>query len=170
MIDCGTHPERRNPIDVINDLKKPGQFLDHMVDFSPYGKKSYPLTLLSISHPDEDHIRNVDQICSRLPPALLHRRRLESFPTQSISNGDKLTSYKKLLCDQYRGDSANQSYKPQWAFTRSVFQIPMDVVTSDPEFAFGKVTNTSSIILLLEHDVLKVLFGGDLETVGLNSH
>lgn len=166
MLDCGTHRDRRNPIEVINELKQPGNFFDHMVNFSPYKTQSYPLTLLSISHPDEDHIRNVNEICNRFPPALLHRRRLEEYPTQSLSTGDKLGSYKKLLCDKYRGHAAKQIQHPQWAFNRTVYQIPMDEITSHPDFAFGKVTNNSSIVTLLEYRGWKVLFGGDLETVG----
>ena len=166
MIDCGTHSDRPNPIEVIQTLRRPGGFLDHMVDFSPYGTKSYPLTLLSISHPDEDHIRNAESIVSSLPPALLHRRRLEHFPTQSLSQGDKLATYRTNLCQKYRGDSSGQIQHPEWAFTRSTFQIPMDVVTSNPAFQFGKVTNNSSIITLLEYGQHRVLFGGDMETVG----
>lgn len=166
MIDCGTHTDRPNPIDVIFELKRPGQFLQNMVEYSPYGTVSYPLTLLSVSHPDEDHIRNVEDLCERLPPGLLHRRRLEEFPTQSLSTGDKLATYKRLLCDKYRGDHAGVLNKPNWAFDRKTFQIPMDVVTNHPDFAFGKITNNSSIVTLLEFGGWNVLFGGDLETIG----
>lgn len=166
MVDCGTHSERPNPIEVIHALRKPGGFLSNMIGFSPYGSKTYPLTLLSISHPDEDHIRNVESIVESFPPALLHRTRLEDFPSQSLSQGEKLAKYREQLCQKYRGDSAGQLNHPNWGFERSVFQIPMDVVTTHPDFAFGKVTNNSSIVTLLKYGYHKVLFGGDMETVG----
>lgn len=166
MIDCGIHTDRPNPIDVILDLKRPGQFLDHMRDFAPYNLKQYSLTLLSVSHPDDDHIRNVEDICDRMPPALLHRRRLEEFPTQSLSSGERLQQYRDRLCNVYRGANAELKNRPTWAFQRRMFQIPMEVVTRHQDFAFGKVTNNSSVVTLLEYGGWNVLFGGDLETVG----
>lgn len=163
MIDCGSHSEKENPVDLLKGLSASGGWLSEMKPFAPHGAKAYPLTLLSISHPDEDHIRNIEYVREHIAPALLDRRHLEEFPTQALTAGPALEHYKTHFCDTYRGTTA---LIPDWGFTRRSYRIPMNIVTTHPSFSYGKITNNSSIVTVLEHGSRRVVFGGDLESCG----
>ena len=104
MIDCGCAAEdlgKENPIDVIKRNK------DWLL-MSEY-KKDYPLTLLHITHPDDDHVRNANRISKELTPYLLKHINTENFSDSDEINED----YKKSLDSRYR-DSNTESIP--WGF------------------------------------------------------
>src|SRR5665213_448101 len=103
MIDCGSHSEKDCPVDLINAWKKT-DWLSHMKDIN-----GHPLTLLHISHPHDDHVRNSEKVKNNLAPYLLHRRRYEEFEEKPPTYRRKQIhqEYKAHLCTPYRGESIN---------------------------------------------------------------
>lgn len=157
MIDCGSCTEKENPIDVLNELVGCG-------DISPRNYvtkqgKSYPLALLHITHPDDDHVRNSDRVYKELTPYLLRHTYTENFDdAKSIDN-----SYKQKLDLAYRGFNHE---KIDWGFdVNKDFCISVDTVKSTQGLK-DKVRNNNSIIRFIEYKGVRFLFTGDLETAG----
>lgn len=156
MVDCGSHSERSCPVDLIIDDYK------DWLGITPYvtgGGKSYKLSLLHITHPDDDHVRNSKTLKEKLPPYLVCRRRYEEFPdTESIHD-----EYKKYIDLEYRGDSIKFD---SWGFSQNkIFRIPMGIIKGDKELS-AKLKNNSSILRFIEYADRRVLFGGDMEKAG----
>mgnify|MGYP000128830802 CR=1 FL=1 len=121
--------------------------------------KSYPLALLHITHPDDDHVRNSERVYNELTPYLLCRNYTELYDDSALINKD----YVKNLDKKYRGDNPEII---DWGFEESkTFSIPIDTVKSDPKLK-SKVRNNSSIIRYIKYNNVRILFAGDLETVG----
>jgi hypothetical protein len=157
MIDCGSCSEKENPVDVLNELVGCG-------DISPRNYvtklgKSYPLALLHITHPDDDHVRNSDRVYKELTPYLLRHTYTENFDdAKSIDN-----TYKMKLDLAYRGSNPE---KIDWGFdVNKDFCIPIDTVKSTQGLK-GKVRNNNSIIRFIKCKGVRFLFTGDLETAG----
>ena len=157
MIDCGSCSEKENPVDVLNELVGCG-------DISPRNYvtklgKSYPLALLHITHPDDDHVRNSDRVYKELTPYLLRHTYTENFDdAKSIDN-----TYKMKLDLAYRGSNPE---KIDWGFdVNKDFCIPIDTVKSTQGLK-GKVRNNNSIIRFINCKGVRFLFTGDLETAG----
>ncbi len=152
MVDCGSHTDKC-PIDVINDLK------DNYLNLTSY--KGYDLTLLHITHPDDDHVKNAKKVREQLRPYLLHRRKLEQFPSTEKIHDD----YRKHIDEKYRGSPVEFN---EFGFEQNkTFRIPMDVIIND-EVLSQKLKNNSSILRFIEYGGKKILFGGDMETPGWN--
>ena len=157
MIDCGSCSEKENPVDVLNELVGCG-------DISPRNYvtklgKSYPLALLHITHPDDDHVRNSDRVYKELTPYLLRHTYTENFDdAKSIDN-----TYKMKLDLAYRGSNPE---KIDWGFdVNKDFCIPIDTVKSTQGLK-SKVRNNNSIIRFIKCKGVRFLFTGDLETAG----
>lgn len=157
MIDCGSCSEKGNPVDVLNGLVRCG-------DISPRNYvtrlgKSYPLALLHITHPDDDHVRNADRVYKELTPYLLRHTYSENFDdAESIDN-----SYKKDFDLAYRGSDPEEI---NWGFdVNKDFCIPIDIVKSTQGLK-GKVRNNNSIIRFIKYKGVRFLFTGDLESAG----
>ncbi|MEM9356268.1 MAG: MBL fold metallo-hydrolase [Pseudomonadota bacterium] len=164
MLDCGSHLDKPCPVDRILELRRPGNWLGHMRDFVSKNGVRYPLTKLSVSHPDLDHIKNAEKVHSELKPYLLHRRYLEDFPSQLLATNDpSFGSYKKRLCDRYRH---SVSENPDWGFRQTCYSIPTKDLTNDKRFADSSFKNNSSYVYMIEYVGHKFLFSGDLEEVG----
>jgi glyoxylase-like metal-dependent hydrolase (beta-lactamase superfamily II) len=114
MVDCGSHSEKEKcPVDLINSWK------DNYLKLTQFN--GYYLTLLHITHPDDDHVKDAKQIKEKLPPYLLHRRRFEEFPREENIHDD----YKKHLDLEYRGDPIEFKF----GFNQNkIFQIPMNII------------------------------------------
>jgi beta-lactamase superfamily II metal-dependent hydrolase len=156
MVDCGNHGEKDCPIDLIkNDYK---DWLNIRTYVKENGNK-YLLTLLHITHPDDDHVKNAKIVKEKLPPYLLHRRKYEEFP----SNENIHDEYKKHIDLEYRGDPVSFDL---WGFTQTkTFRIPMEKIKKNEELS-KKIKNNSSILRFIEYGDKKILFGGDLEKAG----
>jgi beta-lactamase superfamily II metal-dependent hydrolase len=156
MIDCGSHGEKECPVDHIKITNK------EWLNLKPYITRTgnrYDLTLLHISHPDDDHVKNAKKIKEGLTPYLLHRRKWEEFPAGETIHEE----YKKHIDEQYRGSNPETI---NWGFDgNKIFQIPMEIVISSDELS-KKVKNNSSILRFIEFGNRKLLFGGDLEKAG----
>lgn len=154
MIDCGSSQEKPNPVSTFNNYKnwlKVKEYVD--------GNRSYPLTLLHITHPDDDHVRNAAEIVKNLPPYLLCRNRHEYF-----SDGDKINStYVEELDEQYRTPN---NVTIEWGFDiNETIKIPVQEC-QNIETLKQKERNNSSILRYIKGDGLSVLFCGDLEMPG----
>lgn len=157
MIDCGSCIEKDNPVDVLNGLAGCG-FIAPRSYVTKQGK-SYPLALLHITHPDDDHVRNAERICNELTPYLMVHTYAERFDDAAGIND----IYKKKLDSKYR---SNNSEEIDWGFEiMQTFSISIEVVKKEPNLK-GKVRNNSSIILYIKHNGVRMLFAGDLETAG----
>ncbi len=155
MVDCGSHSEKKCPIDQIRTLKK-------WLGIKSYRTQNgfiYPLALLHITHPDDDHVKNAKKVKQKFEPYLLHKRDYEEFPTNESIHGE----YKEYINKKYRG---NNPEKVLWGFDiHKTFKIPMDVVKKDEKLS-EKIKNNSSILRYFEFKGIKVLYGGDLEFAG----
>ncbi len=126
--------------------------------------RQYPLTQLVISHPDVDHIKNIEKVHTKFTPYLLHRNYIQEFPPAIVHSEDE--SYK------YYRDKVNATYTgnnpqtPNWGFVTRAYMIPMATLKNDALFGESKLKNNSSIVYLLQYAGFRVLFGGDLEAAG----
>ena len=163
MFDCGSHEEKDCPVERINGFRMSGSWLAHMQNYiTPIGI-SYPLTKLVISHPDTDHIKNIEKVHTKFTPYVLHRRYIEDFPVVVAEQEDDSYKYYKDKVDAiYRTTVPS----PVWNFIQKSYEIPMNILKTNELFGESKLKNNSSIIYLLEYNGFRILFGGDMEEVG----
>lgn len=155
MVDCGSNEDKENPVDAIRRYRDWLQLRSYITRQGV----SYPLGLLHITHPDEDHVRNAVRIKKELTPYLMQKTRWEEFP-----DGQEIHSeYRSLLDNPYRGSNPETV---DWGFDiNKTFSIPIEVVRNHPNLK-DKVRNNSSILRYIACNGVKVLFTGDLESVG----
>ncbi|MBQ9636764.1 MAG: hypothetical protein IJV36_02565 [Prevotella sp.] len=159
MIDCGSSSDKQNPVDFINYFNNGSGDLFKSKPYVTSGGTSYPLALLHITHPDNDHVRNAERIHKELTPYLLCHTYTEQFDDASTIDD----TYKKKLDEVYRGDNPETI---NWGFdVDTTFSIPIETVKSEPALR-GKVRNNSSIIRYIKYNGVRFLFAGDLETAG----
>ena len=159
MIDCGSSSEKQNPLDFIKNCNNSRDSLFKTKPFVTSGGKSYPLALLHITHPDDDHVRNSERVYKELTPYLLCHTYTEKYDDAASINKD----YVKNLDKEYRG---NNPEKIDWGFDEDyTFSIPIETVKADPTLR-NKVRNNSSIIRYVKYNGIRILFAGDLETAG----
>ncbi len=156
MVDCGSHSEKGCPVDFIK-----GHY-SNWLGMKPYktiSGKLYPLSLLHITHPDDDHVRNAKKVKEALEPYLVRKREYEEFPRDENIHEE----YKELIDKRYRGKNPETI---SWGFDpENVFFIKMDEILKSEDLS-KKVKNNSSMIRLIRYGGKKILFGGDLETEG----
>lgn len=159
MIDCGSSNEKQNPVDfIINCNKWTGDLFKSKPYVTTQGK-AYPLALLHITHPDDDHVRNAERVYKELTPYLLRHTYTEKYDDAASINKD----YVNNLDKEYRGSNPE---KIDWGFDEDLtFSIPIETVKVDPTLR-NKVRNNSSIIRYVKYNGIKILFAGDLETPG----
>ena len=159
MIDCGSSGEKQNPVDLIKKFNTSNVGLFKSKPFVTSAGKIYPLALLHITHPDDDHVRNSERVYKELTPYLLRHTYTEQYDDSDSINKD----YVENLDKEYRGNNPEQI---DWGFEDDVtFSIPIDTVKTDPKLR-DKVRNNSSIIRYIKYNNVKILFAGDLETAG----
>ncbi len=159
MIDCGSSSEKQNPVDFIKDFNTSNGELFKSKPFVTSAGKAYPLALLHITHPDDDHVRNSKRVVKELTPYLLRHTNTEQYDDSDSINKD----YVENLDKEYRGRNLEQV---DWGFEDDVtFSIPIDTVKTDPRLR-SKVRNNSSIIRFIKYNNVRILFAGDLETAG----
>lgn len=155
MVDCGSNEDKENPIDAIRRYR-------NWLKLRSYVTRqgiSYPLGLLHITHPDEDHVRNAVRIKKELTPYLMHKTKWEEFPDGT----DIYNEYRTLLDNCYRGSNPEVI---DWGFDiNKTFSIPIEVVRNNPKLK-DKVRNNSSILRYLSYNDVKILYTGDLESAG----
>lgn len=155
MIDCGCHADKTNPVETFNANKKWLGARDYISKRSI----SYPIALLHITHPDDDHIRNAIRIKKELTPYLLHKNEYEFFSDSNKINQD----YIKELDKPYRGD--NPEYI-NWGFNVNITtKIPVSICKTNINLR-DKERNNSSILRYIKEGNLGILFCGDLEKNG----
>lgn len=157
MIDCGSCSDKDNPVDVLKDLVKCGDISPR--DYKTKQGQPYPLALLHITHPDDDHVRNAERVYKELRPYLLCRTYSENFDdAKTIDN-----TYKQKLDQAYRGSNPETI---EWGFdVNKQFCIPINTVKATQGLK-GKVRNNNSIIRFISYNGVRFLFTGDLETAG----
>lgn len=159
MIDCGASNEKPNPVDFILGRNHGDGEVLKAKPYRTAGGKSYPLALLHITHPDDDHVRNAERICNELTPYLMRHKYAENYDDADGIN----EFYRRKLDSEYRG---NNPEVIDWGFDKNEeFSIPISIVKSDPGLK-SKVRNNSSIIRYIKYNGVRFLFTGDLETVG----
>lgn len=159
MIDCGSSSEKQNPVDFINYCNNDTCSLFKSKPYVTSTGMSYPLALLHITHPDDDHVRNSERVYKELTPYLLRHTYTEQYDdAASINKG-----YVKNLDKEYR-DSYHEMVN--WGFDEDyTFSIPIETIKADHTLC-NKVRNNSSIIRYVKYNGIKFLFAGDLETAG----
>lgn len=159
MIDCGSSIEKQNPVDFIKQLNSSNGEMFRSKPFVTSMGRSYPLALLHITHPDDDHVRNSERVYKELTPYLLNRTYTEHYDDSNSINKD----YVEKLDKVYRGSNPEPV---NWGFESNItFSIPIDTVKATPKLR-SKVRNNSSIIRYIKYNNIKILFAGDLETAG----
>lgn len=155
MIDCGCNSEKTNPIETINR----NQEWLNLKPFVDSNGNSYPLALLHITHPDDDHVRNAERVKKELNPFSLRRTKGIEFPNSEGIHVD----YKKMF------DTAYNTYTTEtidWGLDiNEIFQIPIEEVKLNPSLN-GAINNNSSILRYIKHNGVSILFSGDLEKEG----
>lgn len=159
MIDCGSSKNKLNPVDYILYWNNSDGPLFKAKPYRTLEGTSYPLALLHITHPDDDHVRNADRVHKELTPYLLRRNYSEVFDDADTID----EAYMEKFDKSYRGDNPEPI---NWGFDEDYqFSIPINTVKSDPSLK-GKVRNNSSIIRYIKYNGVRFLFTGDLETAG----
>ena len=119
----------------------------------------YPITLLHITHPDDDHVRNARRVVNDLTPYLVLKNDYESFPDGNEINDE----YKGLIDKQYRGQYSSTI---DWGFkVNKTCRIPVDICVKNNNLS-SKIRNNSSIIRYIYDNGVGILFCGDLERPG----
>lgn len=155
MIDCGSSTEKENPVDV---FRRSRDWLGAK-DYCTKRGSVYPITLLHITHPDDDHVRNALRVIREIPPYLVHKDKYEAYP----DGGDINREYVEMIDIPYRGSDTERI---DWGFEcNNVCQIPVDVCIKNDVLS-SKVRNNSSIIRYVKEDGVGILFCGDLEKPG----
>lgn len=158
MIDCGCSlgPDKTNPVDIFYKCKN---WLGSRY-FTDYSKgQTYPITLLHITHPDDDHVRNARRVVNDLTPCLVLKNDYELFPDGNEINSD----YKELIDKQYRGQNITSI---DLGFDIDITcHIPVITCISNQTLN-SKVRNNSSIIRYIYDNGVGILFCGDLERPG----
>jgi beta-lactamase superfamily II metal-dependent hydrolase len=126
---------------------------------------SYRLTRMTVTHPHEDHITEIDAIKKYCPPAFLLRQKYdwEEVKTSDESDYEKLDTYSEWQ-DTYNGTDPS---RPDYGMTIQSFMLSPDEAKEIDE---SKFTNNSSIVTVITVQGTKFqekfLFGGDMETAG----
>lgn len=162
MIDCGSNSEKQCPVDYINFLRQNGRWLSNMRNFTNQHGESFPLTKLSITHIDSDHISNAEKVHKRLTPYLLHRRYIEKYPAELTESANS-SYYAENLCRRYRDENI---ILPDWTFSQKTYCIPMRVLIAEEYFSLSSIKNNSSYVFLIEFNGFRILFSGDMEKEG----
>jgi hypothetical protein len=159
MIDCGSSSEKQNPVEFIKGCNTGDGDLFKSKPYVTSKGASYPLALLHITHPDDDHVRNSDRVYNELTPYLLCRTYTEKF-----DDADSIVKeYVKNFDKEYRGSNPETI---NWGFdVNMTFSIPIETVKTDPALN-PKVRNNNSIIRYIKYNGVRILFSGDLETAG----
>ena len=158
MIDCGCSlgSDKTNPVDIFHRYE---DWLGsrHFTDY--YNGRIYPITLLHITHPDDDHVRNARRVVNDLTPYLVLKNDYELFPDGNEINDE----YKGLIDKQYRGQYSSPI---DWGFeANATCYIPVDVCVKNNDLS-SKIRNNSSIIRYIYDNGVGILFCGDLERPG----
>lgn len=119
----------------------------------------YPITLLHITHPDDDHVRNAARVMKEIPPYLLKKEPYEKYPDGKEINKDYVERIDKV----YRGTNPETI---DWGFEcNQICHIPV-IKCIEEESLEDKVRNNSSIIQYIKDNGVGILFCGDLEKPG----
>lgn len=155
MIDCGSNEHKENPVTVFNRYKR---WLGTKEYCTQNGDR-YPITLLHITHPDDDHVRNAARVMNEIPPYLLKKEPYEEYPDGKEINKDYVERIDKV----YRGTNPETIY---WGFEcNQTCHIPV-IKCVEEESLKDKVRNNSSIIRYIKDNGVGILFCGDLEKPG----
>jgi beta-lactamase superfamily II metal-dependent hydrolase len=157
LIDCGSS-ERFSPIKYIRE--------NELHDAVPVNGKL--LTEFIVSHPHDDHIKDISRVIEELPPYLLLRNKFKwddvKTPGTNPSKYENLDNYAAWQ-ESY---SAPPTVTPNWGRMKiQHFKVPQVLVSGSNNF---KAVNNSSFAVIVTFEgtqyTHKLLFGGDLEESG----
>lgn len=157
LIDCGCS-ENFSPIKYIRESELGGvQPID-----------GHSLTELIITHPHDDHIKDINRVISELPPYLLLRNKFDWKDVKTPGSGE--SEYENLNAYvPWQGTyNAPQTIFPDWGQVKiQHFKVPQILVSGANN---SKAVNNSSFAVLVTFAgtiyTQKLLFGGDMETSG----
>jgi beta-lactamase superfamily II metal-dependent hydrolase len=131
----------------------------------------YFLTRLIVTHPHDDHIKDISRVIADLPPYILTR---STYSWDHVKSPDKdADEYESL--DTYTawqaGYNSPVTHAPNWGrMAIETFRVPQVLV---PGSNNGKAVNNSSFAVIVTFSGSihkhKFLFGGDLEQSGWES-
>jgi beta-lactamase superfamily II metal-dependent hydrolase len=127
----------------------------------------YPLTQLTISHPHDDHIRDIHRVTRKLSPAILLRQRYDWDEIKEPDAADG--EYENL--DHYAGWQETYCVPvvnpPNWGVNIQTFRLTPGEAKKVDE---AKFVNNSSIVVVVTFKgtqyTEKFVFGGDVEEAG----
>jgi beta-lactamase superfamily II metal-dependent hydrolase len=123
------------------------------------------LTRITVTHPHEDHITEIDAIKEHCPPAFLLRQKYDWDEVKESEDGEyeKLDTYSEWQ-ETYNG---TDPVRPEYGMTIHSFMLSPDEAKEVDE---SKFINNSSIVTVVTVQGTKFqekfLFGGDMETAG----
>lgn len=125
---------------------------------------TYRLTRMTITHPHEDHITEIEAIKKHCPPAFLLRQKYDWEEVKAAEDGyEKLDTYSEWQ-ETYNG---TDPARPDYGMTIQSFWLTPDEAKAIDE---SKFINNSSIVTIVTVKGTKFqekfLFGGDMETAG----
>lgn len=159
MIDCGCSlgSDKTNPVDIFHQYKdwlSDGHFTGYY-----HNGTAYPIALLHITHPDDDHIRNARRVVNELTPYLVLKNDCELFPDENEIN----SNYRELIDKRYIEQNI---ISIDLGFDINITcHIPVNTCIRNYDLN-GKVRNNSSIIRYIYDNGVGILFCGDLERPG----
>jgi beta-lactamase superfamily II metal-dependent hydrolase len=157
LIDCGSS-EKFSPVKYILKNK--------LHDAVPVNGKF--LTEFIVSHPHDDHIKDISRVIEELPPYLLLRNK---FKWDEVKNpGTDPSKYENLdiYSSWQESYSARPTLTPNWGrMVIQTFKLPQVLVAGSNN---SKAVNNSSFAVIVTFNgtryTQKLLFGGDLEESG----
>jgi len=129
------------------------------------GWNGHKLTKMTVTHPHDDHITEVDAIKENCPPALLLRQKYDWEDVKTAEDGDydNLGTYTAWQ----DGYNTTPTQWPDYGIEVKSFWLTPDEAKEIDE---SKFINNSSIVTILTVKGTKFqekcLFGGDMETAG----
>jgi beta-lactamase superfamily II metal-dependent hydrolase len=126
------------------------------------------LTKLIVTHPHNDHIKDIDRVINELPPYLLLRKEFNWNDVKTPGSGESEYESLNAYAPWQAAYTATPTIQPNWGqMNIQHFAVPQTLVSGCNN---SKAVNNSSFAVIVTFAgsmySQKMLFGGDMETSG----
>lgn len=166
MIDCWANGDKGCPVDLITGWKNSNH--PWALEMKAYNHSwyTYPLTMLLITHPDLDHIKNIKKVHSHVTPLLLHRQYLSHFNEDEVENDSEHFQFYKKIDSDYNQGLTTLPFSVDWGFDfHKHYLIPIQTLRQN---WIWKIKNNSSVVSIFRDNGFSILFWWDMEEEGWN--